>query len=90
MSDEGVYTCIAYNSPNGTRLSDERHFTLNVNVNPTIRPSLSSCALVTLNDCSPFLNNTPGYYSMSSDLDNKAFALKSLLLSLTSSNKGPI
>ena len=87
VSDEGVYTCIAYNSPNGTRLSDERHFTLNVNVNPTIRPSLSSCALVTLNDCSPFLNNTPGYYSMSSDLDNKAFALKSLLLSLTSSNE---
>ena len=87
VSDEGVYTCIAYNSPNGTLLSNERHFTLNVNVNPTIRPSTSFCALVTLNDCSPFLNSTPGYYSMSSDLDNKAYALKSLLLSLTSSNE---
>ncbi|KAI6660993.1 Transient receptor potential cation channel [Oopsacas minuta] len=85
-SDEGLYFCRSYNRPNGTITSDRKGIKLNVNPVITVEP-VSSCAIVTMNECSPFLNNTPSYYSQSAELDDQAYALKNLLLSLTSSNE---
>ena len=83
VEDAGTYYCTAHNSPNGTFTQDIRGITVYVSPSLPVVP-VSSCAIAIINDCSPFLNDTPGHYLISAELEEKATALKNYLLSITS------
>ena len=86
VDDAGTYYCTATNSPNGTFTSDKRGITLYVSPSVPVVP-VAYCAMAVINDCSPFLSEMPGHYVMSSELEDKARALKNYLLSVTSTRE---
>ena len=90
--DEGTYFCTASNRPNGTHTYDTQAVTLTVNPTYTTPTPVDHCAIVSINECTPYLNGTqdtqeaPVYYLLDSQIEGLATELHEYLLSITGSS----